>query len=248
MIYVCLVTRNHASTIGLVLWKIRQVFDGMGREYQILVADDASNDGTFQTLTTYQKALPMTVLGEEQRRGYAASVEALLRTALERTDRPRRDLAITLPPDFSASPIVLPEIVKRFESGADLIVGEARYGEGSFGMRLVRRSAPWLLRPGLSIPGVSDLTSGVSGMRLVTLKHCFPADARLLATEGRCANAELVARVAQHARQIAVVQVPPRSRAIGDAPRENVFALAVSLFRAGRSLSIPAPSTDIQRS
>ena len=42
MIYVCIPSHNEAPTVGLLLWKIRQVFASFPREYQLLVLDDLS--------------------------------------------------------------------------------------------------------------------------------------------------------------------------------------------------------------
>ena len=88
MIYVCVPVRDEARTVGLVLWKVRQVFTAFSHEYQLLVCDDASTDGTGELLATYAKVLPLTVLTHRDRRGYASSLEELLRLALQRTDRP----------------------------------------------------------------------------------------------------------------------------------------------------------------
>lgn len=241
MIYVCIPARQHVATVGLVLWKTRQVFGEFPREYHILVVDDASTDGTAETLEAYQGALPLTVCRQESPRGRAACLERLLREALDRTDRPKRDCAVLLPADFSVSPAVIPALVRRFESGADLIVGETVDADPSRGRRLVRRTARWLLRPGLAVSGVRDLTSNVCAVRLVTLRRGLREQpAPFLAAEDVCAHAELVARVAANARQVATVtlaaEAPPHAAA--DAVRP--WRLAVSLFRAGRRLRVPA--------
>ena len=44
MIYVCIPAHNEASTIGVLLWKIRKVMLEFGREYEVLILDDASTD------------------------------------------------------------------------------------------------------------------------------------------------------------------------------------------------------------
>src|SRR6188508_1174808 len=111
MIYICLPTHNDAVTVGLVLWKVRQVFSAFPREYQILVADDASTDATAEVLEPYLRALPLSLIRNEQQQGYAASVEALFREALSRSDRAKRDFAVTIQADFSVSPAVLPDLV-----------------------------------------------------------------------------------------------------------------------------------------
>jgi hypothetical protein len=246
MIYVCVPSHNQGATIGLLLWKVRQVFTAFPREYQFLVSDDGSTDGTREVLQLYQRALPVTVMRTPTREGYAASVERLLREAVGRTDRPKRDCAITLPADFAVSPEALPDLVRRLESGADLVVGEQLDHRAPLLLRLVRRSAPWLLRPGLSVPGLRDLFSGCYAFRLATLRRCFQDQPTLLRTDGWCANAELVARAAVHARQIATVPVT-QGRAAQPASRPAAATLAIAMLRAGRTLRIPAPGAAVER-
>src|SRR2546425_4617184 len=124
MIYVCVPVHNEARTAGLVLWKVRQVFTAFPREYELLILDDASTDDTREVLASYAKVLPMTIVTHRERRGYARSLEELLRLALQRTDRPKRDCAITLHADFVHSPESMEDMVKHLESGADLVVAE----------------------------------------------------------------------------------------------------------------------------
>lgn len=249
MIYVCVSTRNDAATVGLVLWKVRQVFEEFSREYRVLVADDGSTDGTANALEPYTRALPMTLICAEQPRGYAACMETLIRKALDLTDRPKRDCLITLPADFSVSPAIIPELIKRIESGADVVVGEMTRSSLPTIHRFVRRSAPWLLKPGIRLSGFRDLMSGVYAFRLVTLRACIRTDNDpLLETSGGCANAELLARAAALARQIAVVPVPARAVPYTSLrPTEGPCRLAVNMLRARRKLRIPAPSAPVQR-
>ncbi len=248
MIYVCVVTRNQSATAGLVLWKLRKVFQEFPREYHILVADDASNDGTSETLDTYQRSLPLTLHQHEKPLGWAACLEELLRDALRRSDRPKRDCVVTLPADFSVSPAVVPDLVRRFESGADVVVGEVDGADPSLGMRLVRRHAAWLLRPGVSLPGIRDLTSGVSLIRLITLKNCLKERPDgLLASSGASTHAELVARAAAGARQISAVGVAGRPEAAAEYTLGDALGLALDLLRSGRRLRIPAPTAPVSR-
>jgi len=209
MIYVCIPVHNEVRTAGLVLWKVRQVFTAFPREYQLLVCDDASTDGTREMLASYAKVLPMTVITHRERRGYARTLEELLQQALQRTDRPRRDCAIILHADFSHSPDDMEAMVRRIESGTDVVVAEYRpeAEPGPSSERLARAWVPRLLR----VPGVRDAVSGFVAVRLVVWRQVQRRDgAPLLATDGWCANAELVARLAGHARSVETIPAASR--------------------------------------
>lgn len=204
MIYVCIPSHDEAPTVGLLLWKIRQVFAAFPREYQLLVLDDASTDTTSEVLEPYTRVLPLEVIRHSKRQGYAASVEELLRKAVELTDRPKRDTAILMHADFAHQPQTIPDLVRRIESGADLVVAEGRLeGQPSRTYRLLRRYAPTLLRGVVSVPGVKDIVSGFAAIRLVALRNALRSqNDRLLQTDGWAANAELYWRTGRYARRL----------------------------------------------
>jgi glycosyltransferase involved in cell wall biosynthesis len=244
MLYVCIPSYNEAPTIGLLLWKIRQTFTAFPREYQLLVADDASTDATPEVLEPYTRVLPLTVVRHAGRRGYAASAEALLRVSLERTDRPKRDAAILMQADFTHSPASLPDLVRRLDSGADMVVGEGSLtGEPSRGYRLVRRLGPWLLRGAVHAPGVSDVISGFLAFRLVALRHAMREYGHpLLTLEGWAANAELIGKIARLARRVDTVPVVERHDLRQRPSRVRPLDAARGLWRARGRLRIPPPA------
>jgi glycosyltransferase involved in cell wall biosynthesis len=242
MIYVCIPSYNEAPTIGLLLWKVRQVFAGFPREYQLLVLDDGSNDSTAEVLERYTRVLPLTVKRHEERRGYAATVEELLREALERTDRPKRDCAILMHADFAHGPNFIPDLVRRIESGADIVVAQSKLrGEPSRVRRLVRRLAPVLLRGALNVPGVSDVVSGFSVFRLVTLRNAFrEGPSPLLTTQGWAANAELYGRTARHARRVETIPSVERRDLRQRPSRVSSWQAATAVWRSRGALrSVP---------
>lgn len=258
MIYVCIPSYNEAPTVGLLLWKIRQVFAGFQREYQLLVLDDGSTDSTGDVLERYTRVLPLSVIRHEERRGYANSVEELLREAVERTDRPKRDCAIIMHADFAHGPSFIPDLVRRIESGADIVVAQGRLrGEPSRLRRWTRRVAPVLLRGAVRVPGVNDVVSGFAVFRLVTLRNAFRGTpGALLTTQGWAANAELYARTARHARRVETIPAIERGDLRQRESRISYWEAALNVWSSRRTLrrasppvhtSAPDPSTEPQR-
>ncbi|HEX5004237.1 MAG TPA: glycosyltransferase family 2 protein [Gemmatimonadales bacterium] len=242
MLYICIPSRNEAPTVGLLLWKIRQLFAAAPREYHLIVGDDASTDGTGEVLGPYAKVLPLTILRNEQARGYAHTLEGLLRHAVGLSDRPRRDAAIVLGADFLHDPATIPELMKKFDSGADLVVAESM-GEGapSRGHRWLRRFAPYLLRRRGRVRGVRDTVSGYLGMRLSVAKDALPGRGPVLAGEGWAANADLIARAAAVSRRVEVVSTRERYDLLQRAVETDPWAAARALWRAGSSAPVVAP-------
>src|SRR4051812_36662127 len=101
MIYVCIASHNEARTVGVLLWKIRQVLTALGRDFELLVLDDASTDGTQAVLEPYGRVLPLTIFRHNERQGYASSMETLLREAVRRAPYPKRDVIVTIQADFT---------------------------------------------------------------------------------------------------------------------------------------------------
>src|SRR2546422_5435586 len=88
------------------------------------------------------------------------------------------------------------DMVKHLESGADLVVAELveQRGRVSRAQGLARRWTPRLLR----VAGLRDTVSGFLALRLIVLRQALRRDTpRFLQTEGWCASAELVARLAR---------------------------------------------------
>ena len=207
MIYVCIPAHNEERTIGVLLWKIRKVMREFGRDYEVLVLDDASTDETAKVLDRYRRVLPLRVLKEEHRAGYPSAVQRLLWEALDRTSYPKRDVAVLLQADFSESPDYIVPLLKALEGGADIVAGVVEQNglPAPRAVRVARRMAPWVLGRAYGGAPVSDPLSGFRAYRLIVLKKALAEfkGRPFLETDGWASNVELLGLVAPYARRIA---------------------------------------------
>lgn len=214
MIYICIPVHDEERTIGLLLWKIRQVMADFGRDYRILVWDDASSDGTGEVLQRYRKHVPLDVFGSSERLGVTRARERLLREAVRVAPYSKRDVAVTLQGDFTEYPEDVVDMVKVIEGGADIVTG---YQDGIEGVaprriRLARWLAPRLLGSTFDEAPVKDPFCGYRAYRIIVLKKALREveDEPLVRREGWAGQVELLEKLIPHARRIE--EVPMRIR------------------------------------
>jgi len=211
-VYICIPVHDEEQTIGPLLWKIRRVMAEYGRDYRIVVVDDASADGTPAVLASYAGVLPLTVVRCAERRGYGPALERALRKAARISRYPKRDTIVTLQGDFTDDPALIPELVRHIEGGADIVGNAARADlAGAHWTQRLARSAFERLARRHGLPGeAGSPCAGFRAYRAVIARKVFDdlGEAPLLRSDGWSADAELLRAFLPHARRIAAGEAP----------------------------------------
>ena len=182
--------------------------------------------------------LPLTILGAKDHLGYDRALDALARAVSARTKYPRRDAMITMQADFTDQPEHLPELIKRFEGGADLVVAERTMSPAQPApVRRLRWIAAWAMRTSGAVPGVADPFGALRLYRITLIRDLVKesGNAPIVSGQGWAANLELLRRTVPLARRIETVALEPRYDVRARETRIRPWADGLALFRVGRA-------------
>ncbi|HUP20771.1 MAG TPA: glycosyltransferase family 2 protein [Gemmatimonadota bacterium] len=213
MIYFLIPAYDEEDTIGLLLYKIRDVMRDIRREYLAIVLDDGSTDGTAEAAEAYRRFLPVKVLRHAENRGLGPSLDRLVREAVRLSQYPERDIAVVIEADFTQSPDSVPAMVKEIEAGADIAIGARTHPESQIEdfpghRRLGGRIVTTVLRAIMPLPGVTDYTSSFRAYRIGTLKRAVAGfQEGLIGSPDGSANVELLLRLGRFHPTFAEVPV-----------------------------------------
>ena len=141
---------NEAPNLVALHQEFTQVLTSIGRPYEILLVDDGSTDGSFETLRRIQGGDPhVRVIQFRRNFGQTAAFAAGFAAA-------RGPLIITADADLQNDPRDIPMMLERIKDGADIVCGWRK-----------DRKDPFLTRR-LPSTIANRLISWATGVRLAT--------------------------------------------------------------------------------
>lgn len=113
-------TYNEKGNIATLLARIHQALSGY--DYEVLLVDDDSKDGTIEVASSLASRYPVKVIVRRNERGLATAVVHGLRYATGQ-------IIGVMDADLQHPPEAIPELLKALRKGADMVVA-SRYVEG----------------------------------------------------------------------------------------------------------------------
>ena len=225
MLSVVVPTYNEAGSVTGLAERLRAALTG--RDWELVIVDDGSPDGTADLAAALAPRIPVTVVRRAGKAGLASAVVAGFGAA-------RGDILVVMDADLSHPPETVPALADAIASGADLAVG-SRYVTGGgvrdwpLTRRVVSRVACLM---GNALVPVRDATSGFFALRRSVI------DGVRLNPIGFKIGFEVIAR----GRYTKVVEVPYtfRDRELGASKfgRREIMQYVVQLGQVARDKAL----------
>ena len=163
MISVIIPTYNERENLKKIIPMIHDVLKD--RDYEIVVVDDNSPDGTWEIAKELSKEYPVKLLMREERRGLATAVIDGIKIA-------EGKIIVVMDADLQHPPEYIPRLIEPIiNDGVDLVIG-SRYVKGGkikewgFVRRLISKGATFLSHIAvLKLRGIKDTMSGFFALK-----------------------------------------------------------------------------------
>ena len=172
-VFVVLPAYNEEAGLPDLLKAIEQVFAINGRDYQIIVVDDASTDATAEVAREAAVDLPLTLVQHKVNQNLPGALRTGFQTAIKFADS--NDVIITMDGDNTHPPAIMNLLLQKIAEGYDVMIA-SRFQPGSrvcgvpstrvitaFGARM-------LFKVIMPIPAVRDYTCGYRAYRADVLR------------------------------------------------------------------------------
>jgi len=165
-------TYNEEGNISPLVKRVHRALSGY--DYELLLVDDDSKDGTVEVASSLASRYPLKVVSRRGKRGLATAVVKGLKAA-------SGEIIGVMDADLQHPPEVIPDMIKAIQGGADMAVA-SRYVEGGgcphwgLSRRVISRVA--LLVAHLLLPSTRRVKDPLSGFFFFRRRNITPSKLR----------------------------------------------------------------------
>jgi hypothetical protein len=156
---------------------------------------------------------------------------------------------IVMQADFTDQPENLPELIKRFEGGADIVIAERSADKEPAEVKRLRQLAPWALKFFVPVSGISDPFGSFRLYRISLIRELLKSygEKPLVTTDGWAAKVQMLIATLPLARRVEKLSVDSRYDLRVRPSRIKPFADSMELFRfargaRGSKVALPSPA------
>jgi len=200
---VLLPTYNERDNLPIIIWLINKYFTESGYNYEVIVIDDGSPDGTLEAAKQLQKIYgedKIVLRPREKKLGLGTAYVHGIKNATG-------NFVVIMDADLSHHPKFIPQFIEKQKEGDyDVVTGTRYAGNGGvYGWDLKRkvisRTANYVTQV-LLRPGVSDLTGSFRLYRKSVLKRLIAS----CVSKGYVFQMEMMVRARQ--KEMTIAEVP----------------------------------------
>lgn len=215
---VLLPTYNERNNLPVLIWLLNRTFTTANLDYEIIIIDDASPDGTLEIAKQLQSLYSPSHIVLKPRAGKLGLGTAYVHGLKFATG----NFVIIMDADFSHHPKFLPEMIKKQkEANYDIVTGTRYAGNGGvYGWDLKRK----LISRGANLfadtmlrPGISDLTGSFRLYKREVLEDVIEKTT----SKGYAFQMELIARAKALGYSVAEVPISFVDRVYGESKLGN---------------------------
>lgn len=210
---VILPTYNERNNLPIIVWLLVRMFTDNGLEYEIIIVDDASPDGTLEIAAQLETLFGSDRIVLRPRSGKLGLGTAYMHGLQHCTG----NFVIIMDADFSHHPKFIPAFIELQKEGNYDVVTGSRYtaGGGVYGWdlrrKVISRGANLLAKLALW-PGVSDVTGSYRLYRKEVLEHLIGQ----VVSKGYVFQMEIIARAKTEGFRIGEVPISFVDRIYGE--------------------------------
>jgi dolichol-phosphate mannosyltransferase len=185
-VYFVLPAYNEEDSLPPLLDRIQSAMTQRMINYEVIVVDDGSADGTAMLVSQATFRMPIQLVQHGKNQGLGAAIRTGLKTATDLADPD--DVIVTMDADNTQPPEIVHQMAQHISDGCDIVVA-SRFQKGAkvTGLAIHRHllsfGARWMYSLTFPIAGLRDFSSGFRAYRAGILQAAFERYGNDLVTE-----------------------------------------------------------------